>query len=94
MYDLQSNEIVIAGRMDRISKLLLVESEKLVATIRTKDAKFIIPGLVDLSDLYEKSDTVPGIILEAIQESLLKLALQMAHDNTKQKSLDNVKELI
>jgi len=78
--DLQPGEVVVAEKIDRISRLPLGEAEHLVAAIRAKGAKLAIPGLVDLSDLAAESDGVSKIVLEAVQELLLKLALQMAYD--------------
>ena len=78
--DLQPGEVVVAEKIDRISRLPLDEAENLVAAIRAKGAKLAIPGLVDLSDLAAESDGVSKIVLEAVQELLLKLALQMAYD--------------
>jgi DNA invertase Pin-like site-specific DNA recombinase len=79
--DLQPNEVVIAEKIDRISRLPLAEAEQLVASIRGKGARLAIPGLVDLSDLAAASDGVAKIVLESVQELLLKIALQMAHDD-------------
>jgi len=78
--DLQPGEVVVAEKIDRISRLPLGEAEHLVAAIRAKGAKLAIPGLIDLSDLAAESDGVSKIVLEAVQELLLKLALQMAYD--------------
>jgi len=79
--DLQPGEVVVAEKIDRISRLPLPEAEKLVASIRAKGAKLAVPGLVDLSDLSAESDGIAKIVLEAVQEMLLKLALQMARDD-------------
>lgn len=79
--DLQPGDVVIAERMDRISRLPLPEAEQLVASIRGKGARLSVPGLVDLSDLVAESEGVAKIVLEAVQEMLLKLALQMARDD-------------
>jgi len=46
--DLQPGEVVIAEKIDRISRLPLAEAEKLVASIRAKGARLAVPGLVDL----------------------------------------------
>lgn len=78
--DLQPGEVVIAEKMDRISRLPLPEAEQLVASIRNKGARLAIPGLVDLTDLATDSEGVTRIVLEAVQDMLLKLALQMARD--------------
>lgn len=79
--DLQPGEVVVAEKMDRISRLPLAEAEQLVASIRTKGAKLAVPGLVDLSDLAAAADGVARIVLESVQELLLRLALQMARDD-------------
>ncbi|WP_367889931.1 recombinase family protein [Neorhizobium galegae] len=49
--DLQPGEVVIAEKIDRISRLPLPEAEKLVATIRGKGARLALPGIVDLSEI-------------------------------------------
>ena len=79
--DLQPGEVVVAEKIDRISRLPLVEAEQLVASIRAKGATLAIPGIIDLSELSENVDPVSKIVLSAIQEMLLKLALQMARDD-------------
>ncbi|MGR9398109.1 recombinase family protein (plasmid) [Rhizobium leguminosarum] len=79
--DLQPGEVVIAEKIDRISRLPLPEAEKLVATIRGKGARLAVPGVVDLSDLAAGADGVAKIVLESVQDMLLKLALQMARDD-------------
>lgn len=79
--DLQSGEVVIAEKIDRISRLPLEEAEKLIASIRDKGARLAIPGVVDLTDLATAADGVAKIVLQSVQDMLLKLALQMAHDD-------------
>lgn len=79
--DLQPGEVVIAEKIDRISRLPLMEAEQLVGSIRAKGARLAVPGLVDLSDFSAGTDGVAKIVLESMQELLLKLALQMAHDD-------------
>lgn len=79
--DLQAGETVVAEKIDRISRLPLVEAEKLVDSIRAKGAKLAVPGVVDLSELAASSDSAARIVLEAVQDMLLRLALQMARDN-------------
>ncbi|HBQ88075.1 recombinase family protein [Alcaligenes faecalis] len=79
--DLQSGEVVIAEKIDRISRLPLVEAEHLVASIRAKGAKLAVPGVVDLSELAAESKGVAKIVLESVQDMLLKLALQIAYDD-------------
>ena len=79
--DLQPGEVVVAEKIDRISRLPLPEAEKLIKTIRNKGARLAVPGVVDLSDIAASADGVAKIVLESIQEMLLKLALQMARDD-------------
>ncbi|MCD7897630.1 MAG: recombinase family protein [Planctomycetaceae bacterium] len=79
--DLQPGEVVIAEKMDRISRLALPEAERLVKSIRDKGARLAIPGVVDFTEIMNDSDGVAKIILESVQEMLLKLALQMARDD-------------
>ena len=79
--DLQPGEVVVAEKIDRISRLPLAEAEQLIASIRAKGAKLAIPGVVDWSDLASGADGVAKIVLESVQELLLKLALQMARDD-------------
>jgi DNA invertase Pin-like site-specific DNA recombinase len=79
--DLQPGEVVVAEKIDRISRLPLAEAEQLVASIRTKGAKLAVPGLVDLSDFAAGTEGVARIVLESVQDLLLKLALQMARDD-------------
>ncbi|KKZ19016.1 resolvase [Serratia marcescens] len=79
--DLQPGDVVIAEKIDRISRLPLPEAEKLIASIRAKGAKLAIPGIVDFSELAATTDGYSRIVLESMQELLLKLALQMARDD-------------
>ncbi len=79
--DLQAGEVVIAEKIDRISRLPLAEAERLVEAIRAKGARLAVPGVVDLSELAADAQGVTKIVLESVQQMLLKLALQMAHDD-------------
>ncbi len=79
--DLQPGEVVVAEKIDRISRLPLAEAERLVASIRAKGAKLAVPGVVDLSELAAEANGVAKIVLESVQDMLLKLALQMARDD-------------
>ncbi|SFB64826.1 Predicted arabinose efflux permease, MFS family [Rhizobium sp. NFR07] len=67
--------------MDRISRLPLEEAEKLVGSIRAKGARLAVPGVVDISDITDNIDGIGKIVLQSVQDMLLKLALQMAHDD-------------
>jgi len=79
--DLQPGEVVVAEKIDRLSRLPLAEAEQLVNSIRAKGAKLAVPGLVDLSEIAAAADGVAKIVLESVQALLLKLALQMARDD-------------
>lgn len=79
--DLQPGEIVVAEKIDRISRLPLAEAEKLVASIRDKGARLSVPGVVDLSELAAEAKGVAKVVLEAMQDMLLKVALQIARDD-------------
>lgn len=79
--DLQPGEVVVAEKIDRISRLPLAEAERLVAAIRAKGARLAVPGIVDLSELVAGSAGVARIVLEAVQEMLLRVALQTARDD-------------
>ncbi|WP_017171119.1 recombinase family protein [Xanthomonas phaseoli] len=79
--DLQPGEVVIAEKIDRISRLPLAEAERLVASIRGKGARLAVPGVVDLTELAGEAKGVAKIVLESVQEMLLRLALQMARED-------------
>lgn len=79
--DLREGEVVIAEQMDRISRLPLPEAQDLVNSIRAKGARLSVPGIVDLSELAATADPISKLVLEQVQELLLKLALQMARDD-------------
>ena len=78
--DLQPGEVVIAEKIDRISRLPLAEAERLVATIRAKGARLAVPGVVDLSELAAEAQGVARIVLESVQDMLLRLALEMPRE--------------
>jgi len=59
--DLQPGEVVIAEKIDRISRLPLAEAERLVKAIQSKGARLAVPGVVDLSELAASADGVTRI---------------------------------
>lgn len=79
--DLQPGDILVAERMDRISRLPLPEAERLIETIKAKGASLAVPGIVDLSEITKGSVGVPKIVLDAMQDMMLRIALQMARDD-------------
>lgn len=79
--DLQPGEVVIAEKIDRISRLPLEQAEQLVAVIRAKGARLAVPGIVDLSELIAAASGVSRVVLDGVQEMLLRVALQIARDD-------------
>jgi DNA invertase Pin-like site-specific DNA recombinase len=79
--DLQPGDVVIAERMDRLSRLPLAEAEKVIGAIRERGARLAVPGVVDLSELASATTGVPRVVLDSIQDMLLRLALQMSRDD-------------
>lgn len=75
------DEVVFAEKIDRISRLSLVEAERLADAIRNKGARLPLPGIVDLSDLAAGCTSVAEIVLGAVHDMLLRLALQTAPDD-------------
>ncbi len=79
--DLQPGDVVIAEKIDRISRLPLPEAELLIQSIQAKGARLAVPGVMDLSELAQASEGVAKVVLESVQAMLLRLALQMARDD-------------
>lgn len=79
--DLQTDDVVIAEKMDRLSRLPLPEAEALIDRIRGKGAKLAIPNVIDLSELEKTANGTAKIVIDAVQNLLLKLALQMARED-------------
>lgn len=78
--DLQPGDVVIAENMDRISRLPLPEAMQLIDAIRSKGARLVVPGLLDLSEVIAGTEGVARIVMETLQDMLIKIALQMARD--------------
>jgi len=79
--DLQPGEVVVAERIDRISRLPLEQAECLVQAIRDKGARLAVPGVVDLSELIANASGVARVVLDSVQEMLLRVALQISRDD-------------
>lgn len=60
---------------------LLTKAEQLIGPIKAKGAKLTIIGTVYLSELAINKDGVARIVLESVQDMLLKVALQTARDD-------------
>ena len=80
--ELQPGDFVVAEKMDRISRLPIQDAERLIDQIRAKGARLLVPGIIDFSDIIDKTDdTMSKIVLETMQELLLMIALQMSRDD-------------
>jgi len=79
--DLQPREVVIAEHIDRISRLPLDSALALINSIKERGAKLAIPGIVDLTELADAQAGVAKVVLESVQDMLLKVALQLARDD-------------
>lgn len=79
--DLQPGEVVIAEHIDRISRLPLDSALALINSIKERGAKLAIPGIVDLTELAKEQTGVAKVVLESVQDMLLKVALQLARDD-------------
>lgn len=77
--DLQPGDVVIAEKIDRITRAPLDEAEALIEAIEAKGARLAIPGLMDLSDI--EAEGMAKIVLDGMQSMLLKIALYMARDD-------------
>lgn len=83
--DLRPGDVVIAEKMDRLTRMPLPDAEKLIARIRAKGAKVSVPGVIDLSEIAAQATGTARIVLDTMQELVLKLALQMARDDYEQR---------
>jgi len=83
--DLQPGEVVIAESIDRITRLPLKQAQSLIETIRAKGARLAVPGIVDLDELGKDLTGVAAVVVESVQEMLLRVALQMARDDYEQR---------
>lgn len=79
--DLQPGDVLIAEKIDRISRLPLPEAEKLIDTIKAKGAVLAVPGLVNLDEIVAALDGTAKLVLEDMQRLLIRLALHMAHED-------------
>lgn len=79
--DLQNGDVVIAEKIDRLTRLPLDDAISLINSIKLKGAKLAIPGILDLSDLSSEATGVTKIVIDSMQELLLKISLQAARDD-------------
>lgn len=76
--DLQPGEVLIAEDIDRLTRGELGESEELIKQIRDTGAQLAIPGVVDLSEVAKGQEGIPKIMMEAMQEMLMRITLHQA----------------
>ena len=79
--DLQPGDVIVAEKIERISRLPLPEAECLVASIRANGAHLCVPGLVELTEFTTTPDAAAQIVWQSRQDLLLKLVLQLARDD-------------
>lgn len=79
--DLQNGDVVIAEKMDRISRLPIDEALALINSIKEKGAKLSIPDIFDLSEFSSEATGVTKIVIDSMQDLLLKISLQIARDD-------------
>lgn len=82
IHDLQKDDVVIAEKLDRITRLPLPQAEKLINSIKDKGARLSVPDLVDFSEFSSdlSSTSITKIVMDSVQEMLLKIALQCSRD--------------
>jgi DNA invertase Pin-like site-specific DNA recombinase len=79
--DLQNGDVVIAEKIDRLTRLPLDEAANLIDSIKSKGARLCIPDIFDLSEFSSEATGVTKIVIDAMQDLLLKIALQVARDD-------------
>lgn len=70
--DLNHGDVIIAEHLDRITRLPMDKAEALMDQIKAKGAKVSVPGLIELP---QSEEGLAGIVMEATQAMLLKMAL-------------------
>jgi len=81
--DLQPGEVVVAEKIDCISRLPLPKAERLIETIRARCARLAIPGILDMSELVADTASVARIVLEAVQDMLLRVPSRLRETTTR-----------
>lgn len=70
--DLEKGDVIIAEHLDRITRLPMDRAEALMKRIKKQGATVSVPGLIDLPKV---GDERAAIVMEGMQEMLLRLAL-------------------
>lgn len=76
---IQPGDVVIAEKIDRITRAPLADAKALIDQIRGKGARLSVPGVLELGQI--EAEGTARIVLDAMQNMLLDLALQMARDD-------------
>ena len=79
--DLQAGDTVIAENIDRLSRLPLREAEGLIARIREKGARLLLPNVLDMPEMDYTNDSMEAVVFSAMQDLLLKILLKSASDD-------------
>ncbi|MCX8680286.1 recombinase family protein [Gilliamella sp. B2865] len=79
--DLQDGDVIIAEKIDRISRLPIDEALELINSIKIKGAKLCIPDVLDLSEISSEASGVTKIVIDSMQDLLLKISLQVARED-------------
>lgn len=79
--DLQVGDTVIAENIDRLSRLPLREAEGLIARIRDKGARLLLPNVLDMPEMDYTNDSMEAVVFSAMQDLLLKILLKSASDD-------------
>ena len=75
--NLMPGDVIYCEAADRLSRLPLAESDALLAEIKAKGAKLVIPGLADLSE-YIGKDTLTDVVMTAMQTMLTRFVFLQA----------------
>lgn len=79
--DLQVGDTVIAENIDRLSRLPLREAEGLIARIRDKGARLLLPNVLDMPEMDYTNDSMEAVVFSAMQDLLLKILLKSSSDD-------------
>ena len=79
--DLQHGETVIAENIDRLSRMPLKEAEALISKIKSKGAKILLPGSLEMSDGIYEDGSMAAVVFEGIQNFILSILLKSASDD-------------
>jgi len=77
--EIQPGDVVIAEKIDRITRAPLADAEALVRAIEDKGARLAVPGMLDLTEI--EAEGMARIVLDTMQTMILRITLQMARDD-------------